>query len=404
MAAVLLVIIIILFSHTTDVPKPIKSINIASVQSDQNTNTKEKKKKHSNNLKTEIDTTQNRQTSSDKKHNDSKDDNLDYITAYRDWKYFENCYTDIEDFGNNKNPLDTLKERFESNPREYQSQPTTQQNIYYQHHVELCKTLIGEVGDEENYNYKQVMYDLKQRFLAITPNTLEEKQLAYALELIKLIKNIRHQFTQAHYQYSSLTIEQQSQINLQIQQLTEKIMVIYDGNNDLTPEQINLIEEYSDNIDELQNTLTQNNTINYEKITQLEQQINIHLNNMDAFLHTNQSPDAFLILANELYKFNYLQKDSDVLKRFKAQTGIKDNYYIAILNRIVHPLIACSMDYPCDAESDFMLSYCLGLRDSMFNQACGLNLEDFYFNFYIGANQLKDVDTYFNYLVRTYAH
>ncbi len=88
----------------------------------------------------------------------------------------------------------------------------------------------------------------------------------------------------------------------------------------------------------------------------------------------------------------------------KAQTGITDSYYIQILNRIVLPLVACSMNYPCDPESDYMMSYCLGLRDSMFNQACGKNLTDFYFNFYIGMNQMSDVDNYFNYLVNRYAN
>ena len=88
----------------------------------------------------------------------------------------------------------------------------------------------------------------------------------------------------------------------------------------------------------------------------------------------------------------------------KSQTHIYDNYYLGILNNLVHPLVACSMDYPCDAQSDLILSYCLGLKDSMFNQACGLSLEDFYFTFYIGANQLDDVNKYFNYLVNRYAN
>ncbi len=76
-------------------------------------------------------------------------------------------------------------------------------------------------------------------------------------------------------------------------------------------------------------------------------------------------------------------KQLDQLQKISPLFG--NSYYIFILNRIVTPLVACSMDYPCDAQSDYMISYCLGLRDSMFIQACDNNLEDFYFNFYIGA-------------------
>ena len=338
--------------------------------------------------------------------NDAKSNTVieaDYITAYRDWQYFENCYTDIEDFGNDKDPLITLKERFNNNWRESQTEPTSQQNMYYQHHVDICKTLINDVGGDED-DYNQIIYNLYQRFVSITPKSVEENQLNQALKLREQLDTLKVNYSHAHYRKSNLSIEEQSSLNLLIKQLTLSLMRIYDGNNELLPEQIIAIKQYSDDIEELKNKLTRSKVVDPEKIKLAEQNINAHLNSMDIFLLSVKSPDAFLIIAGELFKPEYLQQDSDVMRHLKSQTQIFDNYYIGILNNIIHPLIACSMDYPCDAESDLILSYCLGLKDSMFNQACGQGLEDFYFNFYIGANQLDDVNKYFNYLVTRYAN
>ncbi len=328
---------------------------------------------------------------------------LDYVSAYRDWQYFKNCYTDVEDFGNNKDPLETLKERFINNWRESQSEPTHQQNIYYQHHVDICKTLINDVGGEKD-NYNQILYNLHQRFDSLTPKTDEGKQLEQALKLKEKLESLKREYSYAHYPVSSLSIEEQTAINSTIQQLTLSIMKIYDGTDELSPEQVQDIKNRSDEIDVLQNKLNQRVTVDPEKIKLAEQSINAHLNSMDSYLMGVKSPDAFLIIAAELFRPEFLQQDSDIMHHIKSHTQIYDNYYLGILNNLVHPLVACSMDYPCDAQSDLILSYCLGLKDSMFNQACGLSLEDFYFNFYIGTNQLYDVNKYFNYLVSRYAN
>jgi hypothetical protein len=170
----------------------------------------------------------------------------------------------------------------------------------------------------------------------------------------------------------------------------------------LSEQEIQLLQQYSQELDELNGLITKSQVVDNEQRDLINEQINKHLIAMEGFLKTVISPDAFLVIAGNLFRSEYYQKDSPVLAHIKQETQIWDSYYIDILNKITMPLIACSMNYPCDADSDYMLSYCLGLRDSMFNQACGMDLEDFYFNFYIGANQLNDVNTYFQYMVNTY--
>ncbi|MBL4772464.1 MAG: hypothetical protein JKX98_02310 [Alcanivoracaceae bacterium] len=329
-----------------------------------------------------------------------EDPELDYITAYRDWQYFANCYTDVEDFHNEKDPLETLTERFANNSRESQTEPTPQQNLYYQQHVDICKALI----DDEDDNYEQIIRKLQQRFIDITPKTDEEKQLAHSLQMVKQLQSFKSEFARSQFSRSSLTTTELNSINNQMQNLTTAMMQVYDGNEVLTPEQTQLINQYSEEIENLRLSIVNSKVIDNELISRAETQLDGYLNSMDDYLHRLQSPDAFLIIATEIYNAEYFQKESTVLKRLKAQTALFDSYYINILNNIALPLVACSMNYPCDAQSDLILSYCLGLKDSMFNQACGVSLEDFYFNFYIGTNQLNDVNNYFNYLVNRYAH
>ena len=323
---------------------------------------------------------------------------LDYITAYRDWQYFDNCYTDVEDFHNDRDPLETLAGRFSVNLRESQTEPTPQQNQYYQHHVDICKSLI----DDEEDDFSQIKQKLLERFRSIIPKTSEEKQLQHAIEMSTYLRKIKKDFSKSHRRTSVLSQEKIDQLNAQIAELTTTMMAIYDGNDELSPEQAVLFKKYSKEIEQIRLVIERSKQFDLKAIKKIQEQIDGYVNSIDDYMHNVTSPDAFILLANIIYNFDIYQQQTSLLKAVKLGTGIQDVYYLNILKEVVIPLVACSMDYPCDAESDFMLSYCLGLKDSMFNQACGRGLEDFYFSFYIGANQLNDVNNYFNFLVNRY--
>ncbi len=329
----------------------------------------------------------------------SNDDELSYITAYRDWQYFETCYTDVQDFHNDKDPLVTLAERFELNPRESQNEPTSQQNYYYERHVEICQSLIEDKKDE----YETVRLKLKKRFESISPITEEERQLAHALSMVKQLSVFQSQHARASYTKPTLSEAEQNQINAEVRRLTAEMMSVYNGSEELTPEHTQIIKNYSNQIEALQQKISNSEVLDQELLAQGEAPVLGYMNSIDDYLHRVESPDAFLILSELLYGPNMFKTSAPVIELLKQQTGLYDPFYRELLNDLVFPLVACSMNYPCDAESDIMVSYCLGLRDSMFNQACGLSLEDFYLNFYIGSNQLSDVNAYFNFIVNRYA-
>jgi len=332
--------------------------------------------------------------------NDNKEPELGYISAYRDWQYFANCYTDVEDFHNQKDPLQTLAERFENSSRESQAEPTAQQNMYYQHHVDICKAMI----DDEDDSADQIVQKLRRKFNEIIPKTDEEKQLAHALQMVTQLNNFEREYSRMQLSKSALTSDQLNAINLQIQRLTNDMLNLYDGNEVLSSEQTQLIKQYSEQIENLRLRIVNSKVADNELMVEITAKIDGYVNSMDDYLHRVQSPDAFLVIGQVIYKSRSYQKNSSILQNLKEKTAVYDSLYIEILNAIVMPLVACSMNYPCDAESDLILSYCLGLKDSMFNQACGLSLEDFYFNFYIGGNQLNDVNNYFSYMVNRYAN
>ena len=375
---------------------PVNQVSLQYSETKNKVDNKQKKQAKSEVIKSNSVDEQNIDTV--QKSNDKKTSETDYISAYRDWQYFQNCYTDVEDFLKQKDPLDTLKERFANNPRESQSEPTPQQNMYYQHHVDICKGMID--NDEDDYYTN--MERLEAEFRQIIPKTEEEKQLEKALLMQKQLRQLMLDFTYTSRKKSNLSSERLQEINSQINQVTQQLLTLYDGKDELSEQENQLLLQYSQELDELNGMIAKSQVVDNEQSDLINEQITQQLIAMDDFLKTVISPDAFLIIASELFRSEYYQKDSPVLAKIKQETKIWDSYYIDILNKITMPLIACSMDYPCDADSDYMLSYCLGLRDSMFNQACGMNLEDFYFNFYIGANQLNDVNTYFQYMVNTY--
>lgn len=351
-------------------------------------------------IKAETDRNQQGLEGSDKDSKESSEDQeLDYVSAYRDWQYFANCFTDVEDFLNNKDPLQTLAERFEGNDREAQREPTPQQNSYYQQHVEICKSL----SEDDDQDYYQIRQNLKQRYEKIAPTTEQAKQLQHAIRMVEQLDSLVLQYNQSQYKQSSLSDREISRLNREISQLTTAMMEIYDSSEQLSEEMTQTIKSYADEINKRQEKIANSRTSDEASVNEAQAIVYGYLNSIDDYLHRVQSPDAFLLLADKIYRVEYYKKDTPVIKNLKEATGIYDSYYLNILNTIVLPLVACSMNYPCDAESDFMLSYCLGLKDSMFNQACGLGLEDFYFSFYIGANQLSDVNNYFNYLVNRYA-
>jgi hypothetical protein len=403
--AVLIMVVVYLNNNDKQLvdapPKPTKPVNQVTLQSSQSDSAIEQQSQAEKHIeKTAVE--QLPEDSIVLEIDDKTDDEpeLDYVTAYRDWQYFANCYTDVEDFHNGTDPLETLAGRFANNPRESQAEPTPQQISFYQDHVEICQSMI----EDENDDFYEINRQLQQRFEKIAPKTEIEKQLEHALQMVQQLKKFKNEYSRAQFSTSNLPPRELKNINSQIEELTATMLEIYDGSETLTPQQAQLVKQYGEEIESLRLRIITSKIVDDKKLTGINSKIDGYLNSMDDYLHRVQSADAFLIIGKELYTPEYLQKDSTVIKTLKQQTGILDSYYINILNAIAIPLIACSMDYPCDAKSDLMLSYCLGLKDSMFNQACGRSLEDFYFSFYIGANQLNDVNLYFNYLVNRYAN
>lgn len=247
--------------------------------------------------------------------------------AYRDWQYFKNCYTDVEDFHNNKDPLQTLAERFQYNPRESQNEPTPQQNIYYQYHVDVCKSLI----DDENDDYYQIMSKLEQRFQRIQPNTPEAKQLEHA---IKLVEQHHQSVTQYNNSFSTefnIPATEVNMINTQIEQLNQQLYEVYESSGyldhddmmQLREDEKQQIQNLLNQISELKQALDESKYINFTQADVARKTMYGHRNSMEDYLHSVTSPDAFLVLAAEVYKIDLLYEEPQVIQLLKQKQELK---------------------------------------------------------------------------------
>lgn len=398
-----IVLWLIINANSTTEDSDINKINSANQSDLQVTETSPKQSVDSKDTlihKSQTDITEEIQDNSDTVSADKPHEpELDYISAYREWQYFKNCYTDVEDFKNKKDPLQTLEERFRINNRESQTEPTLQQRSYYQRHVEICKSLI----DDESDDYYQIMIKLKQRFEEIQPKTEQEKQLQSAIQMIREYEKYLALYNDSFRPVSSLPDSENNRIQSQISMLNQQLYEVYENSDPISENEIMQIRDLQIQIDDLEDMLEASEFIDNKKVEEAQGNLFQYVNAIDEYLKHVSSPDAFLLLADKIYQIEFVQQQPDVVKELKNVTRIRDSQYINTLNSIVLPLVSCSLNYPCDAESDLMMSYCLGLKDSMFNQACGKSLEDFYFSYYIGSAQLSDVNDYFNFLIRRYA-
>ena len=196
LAAVLLMAFIYFSNQNSSQVKPVKSIqstpvSISNVSTQTQIEPEEKAKKPL--PKKELYSSVFVNFKNSKNSSNTDESELDYVTAYREWRYFANCYTDVEDFHNEKDPLLTLSGRFDTNVRESQEEPAQVQNTYYALHVQECKRLIEDESDD----YYTIISKLRNRFESIKADTDEEKDLQHALEMLEQLEKFKFEYSRS---------------------------------------------------------------------------------------------------------------------------------------------------------------------------------------------------------------
>ena len=175
--------------------------------------------------------------------------------------------------------------------------------------------------------------------------------------------------------------------------------MIYESTEELTDEDREILSTITDHIKDLNQQLYKLKQPTLEKVTEQKLIYEGFLNTAFDFLTRNTSSDAFAILAPEIYM---KQVNSLGVDQLKQALGVYDKDYISHLAEVAIPLYSCSMGHPCDAESEWALTFCLGLKGAMFHQACDRPLQDFYWGYYLGPNLSQDVRAVLDVMKQSY--
>ncbi len=335
------------------------------------------------------------------------DIHLSYLQAYRNIDYFQKCNSIITDINNNISPLikfkkDSSLDYFDFS-NESEKQATTLQLQYFSDFTERCRSFIKD----DNETYFETIRRLKTILNEIEPNTDEEKDLVSGIELLKQLFALQKLMRSTQTSHSKLDDETLNNIKQEIKN-TLKIISEYKANPDWqTNHQIqNAIQDLTNKIYQLNDKINQNRVSNTdtEEKQNIENQLVEHKTKMVDFLKKNKSPDVLLLYARYIFKPDY-QNNNPIISDMKRELNTYDRSLMLNLYNVGIKLAACALNYPCDDQSHFILDYCIRGFHNMSNypDACGMTLEDFYFNHYLGPNQLEDVSKYLNYILEHYA-
>jgi hypothetical protein len=337
----------------------------------------------------------------------SKEPELDLITAFRDYKYFELCQYVFE-LDKNKIDMSPIGQfnQFYSPDQRIRLEPSSEQLMYLKIHFDRCKSLY----DKDAKFYAQASSQLLRRYSRIQAKSAQEKQLKQAIDLDDHFNETSNQLIQARkgapkdISLKSEYFKQKREITQQINRLRSHGQSNFSLNIVIAGEERNQeINRLEQQLQQIENLEAENYFIDNELIIKLESQKQQLSKDIEGFLSQNTSPDAFLLLTNVFISDKQeTQEDSNFIKKIKKSFNFYDSTNFKLLNKIVYPLVACSLNYPCNDESSLVLNICLDYKNNDSSMACGKNLEDFYLNNYLSPNQALDLNNYFNYLMDHY--
>jgi len=345
---------------------------------------------------------------SDTKNSEIESDpQLTYLQAYRNTVRFKKCSFIINDINNNISPLikfkkDAAFDMFQL-PDEPKKQATDLQIQYFSEFTEWCQSFLKDNNETYNSAFKR-LHDV---FNSAVPQTEPEKVLEKGLELFNQHKELEKSIGDATQSYSLLSEDEMQNIKTKIQKLNQQIKELKANPDSQTNNQIqSLISELSNKRSQLYKTIRENKVTNTDKEAKKRAEDNVlqHKNTLLDFLKSNNSPDI-LLLYSRMFFYPATFEFNPILEDMKRELATYEPYLLLSLYEVGIKLAACSMNYPCDDQSLFVLNYCIGERKyfNMSPSACGKSLEGFYFNAYLSPNQLEDVSKYLNYILENYA-
>jgi len=182
-------------------------------------------------------------------------------------------------------------------------------------------------------------------------------------------------------------------------------------------------------------TIEENIIFNYgideNKIKLAELELENHKIKMTDALKKIVSPDALLVLIEELlneyestskkqsfsmFSYRYSDEKNKKLENYqfindlRSELKLFDTGYYKSLMSTTSLLMACSFGYPCNDFSEYIVNICLGYEvsyskaydNSMAIEACGQTVQDYIINHQLTTNQLLDANALMSIMVDTH--
>lgn len=329
------------------------------------------------------------------------DSDLTYLKAYRDYIYFGKCHFIFNQLEKKQDPVAHFIERVQNySPRSWiipviaPIEITQNQLNVFEDFLAKCQSLLLT----EKEPYEDARKRLLTTYQSLTPNTQEEIDLSDGLNLYDKYQSLNNDLQRVQRGKTILDKVSVKNIRLKIKYLTTERKMLYASSNITTDDDLRQrIDVLNKEINTLNYQLYKDNITDKDEIIFIQDKLSQAKTKLYDFLKQNTSPDLFLAYSKELFYPNY-GISGEVFKAINVHDHIfrREIYTIGI------NLVACAMNYPCDENSLLVQEICIAyINPEKF--ACGKSLEDYYFNYLLGPNQLQDIENYLNYMLKNYA-
>ncbi len=309
------------------------------------------------------------------------------IQAFREFRKVKRCRPIIITSQSDDQAYSYFIEYINRNRKpEHKKNLSPAQKQYFEIWAQSCRSF----KDPPDEPYTAVHERYRKRFYQTKPKTKVEKDFAKSWPLKEVTRFIN--FKYRIFIKSDLNEKGKTRlIRREIQRIKGRLSYIRINDDiDFSIRTQNEIDMYEEQWQELTAILNKDVIIDDIYLANLQLQYEKNYKKVDAFLRQNISSEAFLTLAQIIFKNKALE------------LGFYDErYFLSLLNPVTE-LFSCSMDAQCDSLSKVMIANCF-LKFNLANeQACGLGVEDYYLGYYFSPNQLPDINLLINYFFDNY--
>lgn len=321
--------------------------------------------------------------------NDALTDQVSYLQAYRDYKYYDHCILLVGNILYEMNPVAAVMDVMHSLVEEaYEALPEMQKEKIHKR-IDKCVSLTH--FDEHLYYPERVRNNLKLRMESITPKSIDEKELAAVLSLIS-------QFEKSFYSVDRLkrgeNIDDQLFFDLrnnknELERQYPQRLSLFGG---YAEADLPLVNQLNEQVKAVEAQIEANKIYDTETLKTEEENLSQLSAQLESKLFNVNSSDAYLVIQDLLNESRFESALLSIRQNIQQKLKPAPKEYSEFLHPILTQLRACELGHPCGPDSVLAEEKCLDFTDQNSAKACGLGVLDYYLAHHLSPLQLGDVE------------